>query len=77
MAQIAAMSKRKYLGDKQTGEHGEQRTKRLILKRCAALAIGITSGKPYASPPSPPAGGPSAVLPLDRQDTGKRNPHGG
>lgn len=75
MAQIAAMSKREYLGDKQAGEHGEQRTKRL--KRCDALAIGIASGKPYASPPSPPAGGPSAVLPRDRRDTGKRNPHGG
>jgi hypothetical protein len=76
MAQIAAMSERERLGDKETREHGEYRTKRLVRKRGDALAAAIASGKPYVSPLSPPPGGPRAVLPPDRQDTGERNPHG-
>ena len=77
MAQIAAMSEREYLGDQETREHGEYCTKRLVLKRCDALAIAIASGKPYISQLSLAPSDPLAAHPLDRQDAGERKPRGG
>jgi len=77
MAQIAAMSEREYLGDEETREHGEYRTKRLVLTCCDALAIAIASGKPYVSPLSSAPNDPLAAHPPDRQDTGERKPRGG
>jgi len=58
--------------DKETREHGEYRTKRLVLERYDALAAAIVSGKPYASPLSPPPGDPLAAHPPSRHDAGER-----
>ena len=49
------------LRDKEIRQHGDFRTKRLVLERYDALAAAIASGEPYVTPLDPPPGDPRAA----------------
>lgn len=53
------------LRDKETREHGEYRTARLVLDRYDALAEAIATGKPYQTPLDPPPADPRAAHPAN------------
>ncbi len=53
------------LRDKETREHGEYRTARLVLERYDALTEAIATGKPYQTPLDPPPADPRAAHPAN------------
>ena len=55
--------------DKEIREHGEYRTRRLVLERFDALAVAIASGTPYVSPLSPPPADPRVAHPSREAET--------